>query len=756
MKTISIQCVHCQKRYNAPAAMAGKKIKCKACGKVFAIPADAGAGDPAHAEVGEEASQGSRSPAASKAGGGKLGNASAGFATRVARKEDTDELDLATGGGSLQMLRPSIPLDFPGAPVLDQFGPILLTVIGLGWLAMAAYGSGTTPAWVSATRLLAYLVLALGVAFPLGFLAIRHSGRKLRFMLPPHAALRALGAFSLPFALTFIFWLTGQSVGMLIFGAIVGAIVLCGAVWFLFRVQPQETGAVLGSSVGAYIGAVIVSYLILFGAHMAFSSIAKSSGTNQLAMSPMGPFEWDVPVVDLTAKPKTPRKTVVPDTMPSTNPVNDTGTGSLTPTTNPSTGTTLPTTTVASTQQIVNPAIAMATNPGTTGTDVGTAPRTTTTNVKPETPGTTSVKPETPATTVEPVLSPFISKLIPLADLADYNQVIFSGGTGNVVAALKTGAVDETLEFFAGNPLVKRGEATFPVEKDVKQHHILNGNGDLLARLVAWPKLGVQLWNTQTNKEKDSKIVALKPENGAPELLGFGYNDTVVIHWTNTRGEVDIEVIGTKGTVAQTLAFFVVDKFERSPGNPSISPDGRTLALATYARNLQGVMSGGVDLWNLNNTMRKPPPIRTLDVPLKTWVKPTGMAYGPGGARIAALFELDGRGVLYTHRTNDVKIEHEFLFRAPPYPHEAAEGFNGRTLDWLDANTFLIMGRSLIDADTGKVIGDLGIENPKAQRVVDKETLLLQTQNAEGKTLITQVKLNLEAINAKRAELKAK
>jgi hypothetical protein len=412
---------------------------------------------------------------------------------------------------------------------------------------------------------------------------------------------------------------------------------------------------------------------------------------------------------------------------------------------------------VASTQQIVNPAIAMATNPGTTGTDVGTAPRTTT-NVKPETPGTTSVKPETPATTtVEPVLSPFISKLIPLADLADYNQVIFSGGMGNVVAALKTGAVDETLEFFAGNPLVKRGEATFPVEKDVKQNHVLNGNGDLLARLVAWPKLGVQLWNTQTNKEKDGKIVPLNVDHGAPELLGFGYNDTVVVLWTHpTRQKYDVEVLSVKGTASQSVAYFVVDKFDRSPGNPSISPDGRTLALATNAADRTGVMRGGIDLWNLNNTQRTPPPLRTLDVPLKTWVKPTGMAYGPGGARIAALFELDGRGVLYTHRTNDVKIEHEFLFRAPPYPQGSADGFNGRTLDWLDANTFLIMGRSLIDADTGKVIGDLGIENPKAQRVVDKETLLLQTQNAEGKTQITQVKLNLEAINAKRAELKAK
>src|SRR3954470_169064 len=58
MTTISIQCVHCHKRYNAPATMAGKKVKCKHCGKVFAIPADAAAQGEAEAglsAVGAEA-----------------------------------------------------------------------------------------------------------------------------------------------------------------------------------------------------------------------------------------------------------------------------------------------------------------------------------------------------------------------------------------------------------------------------------------------------------------------------------------------------------------------------------------------------------------------------------------------------------------------------------------------------------------------------------------------------------------------------
>src|SRR3954467_14158916 len=101
--TISIQCVHCHKRYNAPAAMAGKKVKCKHCGKVFAIPA-AGAeeGDLDLAPAGRESESSSttpspfknRAPAAKSAapGSGKIGDPSAGIGSRMARKADTTEI----------------------------------------------------------------------------------------------------------------------------------------------------------------------------------------------------------------------------------------------------------------------------------------------------------------------------------------------------------------------------------------------------------------------------------------------------------------------------------------------------------------------------------------------------------------------------------------------------------------------------------------------------------------------------------------
>jgi hypothetical protein len=779
MKTISIECVHCHKRYNAPAAMAGKKVKCKHCTKVFAIPLDgAQPGDAGLSTAGDEVAEsgapigGSRGGTAVGAkvnsgsrGGGKLGQAGAGIGSRMARREDADEIAIAEPRGAGGMLRPSVPFDFPGAGPIDQLAPLLLTVLGLAWLAHTAIQTNMTgQGWVGFVRVGAYLALALGVAFPLGYWAVSYAAQKCRFMMPPAAPLRALGAFTLAFAVTFVFWLGSGTAGMLIFGAIVGLVLACAAVWFLFRVQTHEMSTVLGGSVAAFVGAVLISYFVLFGVNLVFAKVAEKGGANQLAMSPMGPFAWDVPVVDPNAgkgQPKTSVAVAIPDTQPTTPDGGDTGTGTISTTQQSTTRTTVATTQDAATRP-ANPgdpgtAIALAV-PGTNDPKMtepkGTDPAATV--VKPTPPDVgTPVKPGNPggiAVTPPPAPvsnSPLVEKLIPVADLGDCNYVVFSGGPGNVVAAVKVGPTEEAVEFFAGNPLVKRGENIFPVEKDVQQNYVLSASGETLARMVSWPKLGVQLWSTSANKEL--KTVPLKPENGTPELVGFGANDSLVIVWKGTRAKQDVEVINAKGAQPQALAFFVIDTVERAPGNPSISPDGRQLALAANAPDKAGVMRGGVDLWNLTTTARTPPPLRTLDVPLTTWVKPTGMAYGPAGATLAAYFEQDGRGVVYAYRTADVKPR-ELLFRAPPYPAGAGEGFVGRTFDWVDANTWLLMGRALIDADTGKVLGDLGVENVRAQRVVDKDTLLLQTQGADGRAGLVQVKLNAQAVGEKRAE----
>jgi hypothetical protein len=725
MTTISIQCTHCKKRYNAPASMAGKKVKCKHCGKVFAIPAGAGAGEPeendapqtgipapfkaVHKSAAAAAVSAGATPAADEPAkgppAGKLGHAGAGYAARMARNENAVEVELADTAAPMVMLRPSIPHDFPGAPIIDQWGPLLMIVLGLGWLSMMAVRSNqSSESWVGTTRLGTYLFFCLCVAFPLGYLAIRVSSRKCRLMLPPMSSLRELGEISLSFALAIVFWLSGGSVGMLVMGTIVGVGLLGVALWFFFRLQTQEMSSVIGSTGAAFVGSIVITYLALMGINAIFASSARSSGTNQLASSPMGPtFDWDVPMGDghknksrvvasiPPARPDTLPSTV-PDTEPSTVPVKPSATEPSPPTTTavvptPPVIPTPPTPPIATTNAVV---------------------------VRP---------PVHPVEVVPAALSPLVSKINMVADLGDFSQVIFPSGNGNVVVAVKKGETEETVAFFSGNPLTMKAETKFDIEKELPHNYCISPNGETLAHLTSFPKLGVMLWNTTTNKEL--KVLPLNAERGKPELLGFGVNDNVIVLW-NTGGFIDFEVINSRANPPQSVVQLHLKMFDHTPANPTVSLDGRQMAVATLIDK-----KGGLDLWDLT-TSRKAE-MRTCFVPIGTWVTPLGLTYAPVGGHLSAYFEVEGKGVIYSFRTGDGGLQHEFPYRTLPYPAGSSEKFSGRTLEYLDANTWLLLGRPLIDTETGKVLGDLQIDDVRAQHVVDKETVLLHTQSAEGK-----------------------
>src|SRR5687768_6081106 len=312
--SIPVQCEHCFKKYNAPDSMAGKKIKCRNCGKVFSVPGGADdeldlsslQADEAAAGLGDDdlmsgTSSGTRAGAShGSRGGGRIGtDPSKGIATRLARTGTAGDIPIATSShDDGPPRRKSLPFDFPGADVLDNIAPILLFVLGLGWLALMAFNSNDTGVgWVGMLRAGLYVLLYVALAFPLCYAAVKWAAKASRFMLPPSPALRAFGAFAVPFAMAFAFWLSGQSAVSLTLGTIVGAIIAGAAVWFLFRVQPNEMGNALGGATGAFAASIVASYLILLGVNMIFSAVMTKADTNELSRSPVAPaLAWNVPI----------------------------------------------------------------------------------------------------------------------------------------------------------------------------------------------------------------------------------------------------------------------------------------------------------------------------------------------------------------------------------------------------------------------------------------------------------------------------
>ena len=120
---------------------------------------------------------------------------------------------------------------------------------------------------------------------------------------------------------------------------------------------------------------------------------------------------------------------------------------------------------------------------------------------------------------------------------------------------------------------------------------------------------------------------------------------------------------------------------------------------------------GGIDLWDL--TSSRTLPLRTCGVPLTTWTKPVGMAFSSNGAAIAAFFEQDGKGVMYSFATmaaGHPQHTHTYAVRLP-YPANVASTFTGKTLEYVSPNEWLMFGRTLIDTETGKVLGGLQIDD---------------------------------------------
>jgi hypothetical protein len=752
--------------------MAGKKIKCRNCGKVFSVP---GGGedeldlsglqaDEAAAGLGDDdlmsgTSSGTRAGAShgSRTSGRVGSDPSKGIAHKRARTGDAGDIPIATPGhDDGPPRRKSLPFDFPGADVLDNVAPILLIVLGLGWLALMAFNSNNTGVgWVGMLRMGLYVLLYVALAFPLCYAAVKWAAKSARFMLPPSPALRAFGAFALPFAMAFAFWLSGQSAVSLILGTIVGAVIAGAAVWFLFRVQPHEMGNALGGATGAFAASIVASYLVLLGVNMIFSAVMTRADTNQLSRSPVAPaFAWDVSI-------KTPGDTVKATDgggrkiLIATRSTTDQTTDTAPPETVP----TQPTTTTA-------PA----------ATQDATTKPITTQAATPVPPPPTDTKPPPP---VVPA-SPFVEQVTP-ANLGQYSDVLFPATPSNFMAVVKTTAgefTDDVIEIWSVNPPEKTPmQAQFRRDRDAFGGYALSPNGELIARMNAWPALSIQVQSL-----KDGKVVKEFPV-GAPAaairagpavapgvapaaavgntnitLIGFATDNALVVQSIDTRGRDWIEVLNVKAPPAanQRIVSFEVARFEKTSGNPSISPNGTKLA---FAANVG--LESGIAVFDIAQK-RGNQLIKTFPVQINPWIKPVGLAWNPTSQSIAAYWD-DGsaRGVLYNcSLVGDPKFATKtHLYPIAPYPANLPRTYKGRTFDWLpDGNSWLLFGEHLVDVETGKKLGELAIPTATSQRIVDKEQVAIQSRppeaDAQNAPTLSVVKLKPDAINNKRLELK--
>jgi hypothetical protein len=98
------------------------------------------------------------------------------------------------------------------------------------------------------------------------------------------------------------------------------------------------------------------------------------------------------------------------------------------------------------------------------------------------------------------------------------------------------------------------------------------------------------------------------------------------------------------------------------------------------------------------------------------------LAFAPDGKRVTAVYEHDGDALVLTWRTIDGKQLEPWTihdaFKRPVNRAAARPGSNVRGVDYVvNGRGLLLGGNSIINPDTGELLGQLGVDNVDCQWV---------------------------------------
>ena len=724
---IPIQCPECHKKYQAPDHMAGRRVKCKYCGVVFLIAADARSGD-----AGLDLS------ALDELNASELGKRAA---PRAAGGEDIDSI---FGAGEFRepgAARTNKLYVFPLSRLLDHWLPYVLLLVGLGWMIREAFErneSGRT--WVAVFRAGLFLLAFFASVLPFTLMGVRAAGKKLNYEMPPNPGLRVMGAFAVPFALVCAMWLLNAAVwGSImasLFGFAIGVAVAMPVLFLLFRLLPWEAPVTFGYAAGSFLLAVVVSAASLFALNLMLVGGLRATKTEHaLTGSPFGPgFGWDGPTVLAQAddvqepepQPESPTTSQSqPSTVPSTRPHT---TGPSTPTTRPVVveGQPQVPTTSPSERDVV------AQRPDESDPTFMPKP--------PRDPAATGRPTDPPANGAQVKVNGAggivagIRTVVP----ADIGAVIYPTVPGPWVAIVRPGrAGHDHIERWSTETWQKTGEIDVPRDQGGNEY-ALSPDGETLAYVSDFPRHAVQLWSFK--ERRSMRQLPLDDGDGEAVLIGFASAEQVVVQ--RRKGNANgMEVWSIKGGRPKK---FVLSEFDPRNTPTAISPDGQTIAFLVRGGN-------GADLESYSlATGRAIKQMPVVDVNWNVVTSIAGFAFTPDNARIAAVFA-DGHGAgVYVEwpaaGRGGRAVRQPFLpvgVNPPARPEMIGSVFEGRPMHWLDeGRAWLLWGGSVFDTESGELLAELKIADVRSQSTWGNNASLVVADPFGGHHL-DEVKLDL-------------
>ncbi len=759
---IEVQCTSCQMKYHADEKVAGKRVRCKHCGSAFDVPALPRGSESSDLVEGfgssEEAPDGSPTIMRHETSGLRPDWADA----RLERNGGAPPsvLDLA-GDARGPSFRANLPLEYPLADVVDRFGPIVLTLLGLGWVTLLSLTADDAPrAWAGPARALVVLAIFSLLTFPIGLASVRRAMRAVKVELPGGEKLRAFGSFAIGFALAYAMW-RGGGIGGLIFGTILGAGTAGGAIWVLFRLRSEEAPLAFAYVAGGLGTGMAGLVLAMVGLNAVIWAGMHSAGVaHTLGNSPLGEqFSWKIDRSEGSQSPESDVISASPavgrDPAGTTAPPSGEGTIAANPPAHvpvpgagarlgdapigPQDGTARPTPPVPVGPDEVDTAggSIFATVPTTRSR--GSAPRVDRHGMPnrpdvyapPRVPDPVPPAPNRGTRAAVEWGSPVIAEMR-TTDLGPGSGILLPPVGGSSLGVVRElSATEDVIERWTTAPAVKALEqARFSHSARARgERYLLSPDGDLLVRMVDFPKVGAQVWSFSQNR------VIQTIEMGTPTLLGFIDESRFAAYRHEQSGGREVTGIAlydaktgkpSRGVRTPVIA-------DVGAGNPVFSRDGRLLAVvAPSPRNEEPqilvfdlIAPGPLELVN---------PMRVLRVNAGRWLPLVGVAFSADGSRLAALFEENNNALLTGWKFTEPKPIFEHVYPAGLLPAAAgqarAAGYAGQALDWLEnGETLLGYGRALVDAASGKLLIDLQPPDLASHRIVDATTIQLIQQN---------------------------
>lgn len=260
--------------------MAGKRVRCKQCGNIFALPDAALEDGSSDLDALAELEKSYHSVDATGAGGTSLGD-------EMGDPQDGDDSPVPLREG-----RSNPRFVYPFAKDVDVWLPRVLAVGAAVWLGWACFQYNETSAkWMPYVRLVVGLLAYAGFIAPLTHGMIRRAARQLRYQVPTASKWRAFASYFPAFVMGCVLWTVGGGyLSGLLLGCVAGVILSTIALWLLFRLQPSEIAPTATYAlVGFFLGLAIVGG-IYFGVNVLLLQIINATkNPDLLPASPFGP-----------------------------------------------------------------------------------------------------------------------------------------------------------------------------------------------------------------------------------------------------------------------------------------------------------------------------------------------------------------------------------------------------------------------------------------------------------------------------------